>query len=93
MGCFFYAISKRTRKWKPASWQAGDFYEAPTRLKYLHSLYAATMALTGNEVDPVDEIEIAYAFFMTVTGAVLMAVVLGAAAAIFSEMNRKKQRF
>eukprot|EP00356_Strombidium_inclinatum_P013672 CAMPEP_0170489970 /NCGR_PEP_ID=MMETSP0208-20121228/8258_1 /TAXON_ID=197538 /ORGANISM="Strombidium inclinatum, Strain S3" /LENGTH=136 /DNA_ID=CAMNT_0010765145 /DNA_START=188 /DNA_END=594 /DNA_ORIENTATION=- len=68
------------------------FYHETVTTRYLASFYTSVMALSGNEINPVSNLQIALSSILTVIGALMLANVFGTMAVVFTAMNRKNQQ-
>jgi len=65
----------------------------PKLSKYLATLYASILVLTGNEINPVSDLQIAVASILTILGALIIANIFGTFAVVVTSLNRKNSKF
>ncbi len=92
--CCLYYIANLDKKWVPNMDRflregAEDFSPEKVLTRYLASLYMAIMMLSGNEINPESDLQMAVASVLTVVGALMIANVFGTMAVVFTAMNRK----
>ena len=95
--CLLYYVADIDKKWIPpvdmSLSEPEEFYSLPKRSRYLATLYAAVLVLTGNEIEPRDDLQIAVASILTILGALIIANIFGTFAVVVTSLNRKNSKF
>ena len=94
--CLLYYIAEIDKVWLPpvgGHETPEQFYSLPKKSRYLHTLYAAILVLTGNEITPVGDLHIALACILTILGSLIIANIFGTFAVVVTALNRKNQKF
>ena len=91
--CLIYLVADSDGSWIPTTYDyymyQDSYFDAPFRMRYLIAFYNAVLALTGNEINPKNELHIFTTSFLLIFGSLIIANLFGTIAVIVSSMNRK----
>ena len=96
LGCIWFLIVDLDQTWiPPLTSQIADqfFYDDSIFRQYIISVYHAVLLLTGNDITPVGDYQIAFVALSISFGAIVNANIFGNMALILSALNRKTSEF
>ena len=84
--CLLYYVAEIGKQWTPPVeldiMEPVDFYNLPVRSKYLATMYASILVLTGNEINPVSDLQVGVASILTILGSLIIANIFGTFAVV-----------
>lgn len=92
--CGWYFIVTLDNEWQPGQEIKDDFYEL-TDIGYIYIItyYVQILGLTGNDIQPANLLQYAFANLTILIGAIMSAAIFGEFTSIVQTMNRKQMRF
>ena len=88
--CGWFFLTKQNKDWEPSQGLKENFFEIDEiAYRWIISIYASMLAITGNDVFPANLLEYFFAGTWLLIGAVLQASIFGQFTSIVQTISRK----